>query len=151
MGDHEVCQLQPLHRILGGRRRRSLSHRWRRDGNPYLDDRTYVDFAFIVNGCTRVGSDLSNWRDACEVTLTDPLPKYTDKDGVERIAVFDADKNPGWTLSADGASASKTYTGTKSSDVLTQIYNDELLLRFPGLKFDTLADQLSRTLTTACS
>lgn len=67
----------------------------------------YVDFAFIVNGCTRVGSDLSNWRDACEVTLTDPLPKYTDKDGVERIAVFDADKNPGWTLSADGASASK--------------------------------------------
>lgn len=111
-------------------------------GNPYLDDRTYVDFAFIVNGCTRVGSDLSNWRDACEVTLTDPLPKYTDKDGVERIAVFDADKNPGWTLSADGASASKTYTGTKSSDVLTQIYNDELLLRFPGLKFDTLADQL---------
>lgn len=111
-------------------------------GNPYLDDRTYVDFAFIVNGCTREGSDLSDWRDACEVTLTDPLPKYTDKDGVEQIAVFDADKNPGWTLSADGASVSKTYTGTKSSDVLTQIYNDELHLRFPGLKFETLADQL---------
>ena len=111
-------------------------------GNPYLDDRTYVDFAFIVNGCTREGSDLSDWRDACEVTLTDPLPKYTDKDGVEQIAVFDADKNPGWTLSADGASVSRTYTGTKSSDVLTQIYNDELHLRFPGLKFETLADQL---------
>lgn len=111
-------------------------------GNPYLDDRTYVDFAFIVNGCTREGSDLSDWRDACEVTLTDPLPKYTDKDGVEQIAVFDADKNPGWTLSADGASVFRTYTGTKSSDVLTQIYNDELHLRFPGLKFETLADQL---------
>ena len=111
-------------------------------GNPYLDDLTYVDFAFIVNGCTYEGSNLSDWRDVCEVTLTDQLPEYTDKDGMTRIAVFDADKNPGWTLSADGTSVSRTYQGTRSGDVLTQIYNDKLSLRFPGLKFETTADAL---------
>jgi len=111
-------------------------------GNPYLDDLTYVDFAFIVNGCTYEGADLRDWRDACEVTLTDPLPQYTDKDGNTRIAVFDAEKNPGWTLSDDGTSVSKTYHGTKSGDVLTQIYNDKLSLRFPGLRFETVANDL---------
>ena len=111
-------------------------------GNPYLDDLTYVDFAFTVNGCTYEGSNLSDWRDASEVTLTDTLPKYKDTDGVEHIAVFDADKNPGWTLSADGTSVSKTYTGTKSGDVLTKIYNDKLSLRFPGLKFEKIRDDL---------
>ncbi len=111
-------------------------------GNPYLDDLTYVDFAFTVNGCTYAGSNLSDWRDASEVTLTDTLPKYKDTDGVEHIAVFDADKNPGWTLSADGTSVSKTYTGTKSGDVLTKIYNDKLSLRFPGLKFEKIRDDL---------
>ncbi len=112
------------------------------DGNPYLDDPTYVNFAFTVNGCTYEGADLHDWRDACEVTLTDTLPKYMDKDGVERIAAFDAEQNPGWELSADGTSVSKTYTGTKSGDVLTQIYNDKLSLRFPGLKFEKSADDL---------
>lgn len=111
-------------------------------GNPYLDDLTYVDFAFCVNGCTYEGSDLSDRRDACEVTLTDPLPKYTDKDGKTCTAAFDADQNPGWVLSADGMSVSKTYQGTKSGDVLTQIYEDKLSLRFPGLKFETVADDL---------
>lgn len=105
-------------------------------GNPYLDDLTYVDFAFTVNGCTYEGADLNDWRDACEVTLTDTLPKYTNRDGVEKIAVFDADKNLGWTLSDDGTSVSKTYTGTRSGDVLTKIFNDKLSLRFPGLKFE---------------
>ena len=109
-------------------------------GNPYLDDLTYVVFAFGVNGCTYEGADLRDWRDACEVTLTDALPKYIDKDGVEQIAAFDADKNSGWTLSEDGTSVSKTYTGTKSGDVLTKIYNDTLQLRFPGLKFKTAQD-----------
>ena len=107
------------------------------NGNPYLDDLTYVDFAFIVNGCTYKDADLHDWRDACEVTLTDLLPKYTDRDGKEQIAVFDADKNPGWTLSEDGTSVSRTYTGARSGDVLTQIYNGALHLRFPGLKFET--------------
>ena len=109
-------------------------------GNPYLDDLTYVDFAFVVNGCTYEDTDLRDWRDACEVTLTDMLPKYTDKDGVERIAAFDEDKNPGWTLSADGTSVSKTYQGTRSGDVLTQIYDDKLSLRFPGLRFKPAED-----------
>ena len=112
------------------------------DGNPYLDDLTYVDFAFNINGCTYVDADMSDWRDACEVTLTDQLPKYTDKDGAEKIAAFDADKNPGWVLNTDGTLVSKTYTGSKSGDVLTQIYNDKLSLRFPGLKFETVADDL---------
>lgn len=111
-------------------------------GNPYLDDLTYVDFAFTVNGCTYEGSNLSDWRDACEVTLTDALPKYTDKDGQERIAVFDAEKNPGWTLSEDGTSVSKTYTGARSGEVLTKIYNDKLSLRFPGLRFEEKGDDL---------
>ena len=111
-------------------------------GNPYLDDLTYVNFAFIINSCTYAGANLNDWRDVCQVTLTDPLPKYTDKDGVEQIAVFDAEQNPGWELSADKTTVSKTYTGTGSGDVLTQIYNDKLSLRFPGLKFEELNDDL---------
>ena len=71
-------------------------------GNPYLDDLTYVDFAFIVNKYTNDQCSLADLRDACSVTLTDTLPTYTDRNGVSRIAVFDADQNPGWTLSEDG-------------------------------------------------
>ncbi|MEI3063504.1 MAG: hypothetical protein V8S99_01635 [Oscillospiraceae bacterium] len=67
-------------------------------GNPYLDDLTYVDFAFIVNKYTNDQCGLADLRDACSVTLTDTLPTYTDRNGVSRIAVFDADQNPGWTL-----------------------------------------------------
>lgn len=104
------------------------------DGNPYLSDLTYVDFAFIVNKSSD-GNYLADYRDACEVTLTDTLPEYTDKNGVQRIAVFDADKNPGWTLSADGTSVSKTYQGENSADILKQIYKDKLHLRFPELAF----------------
>ena len=70
-------------------------------GNPYLDDLTYVDFAFIVNKYTNNQCSLADLRDACSVTLTDTLPTYTDRNGVSRIAVLDADQNPGWTLSED--------------------------------------------------
>ena len=70
-------------------------------GNPYLDDLTYVDFAFIVNKYTNDQCGLADLRDACSVTLTDTLPTYTDRNGVSRIAVFDADQNPGWTLMAE--------------------------------------------------
>ena len=70
-------------------------------GNPYLDDLTYVDFAFIVNKYTNDQCSLADLRDACSVTLTDTLPPYTDRNGVSRIAVFDADQNPGWTLMAE--------------------------------------------------
>ena len=109
-------------------------------GNPYLSDRTYVDFAFIVNEYTNAQCNLSNYRDACSVTLTDPLPEYTDKDGATHLAVFDADANPGWTLSEDGKSVSRTYTGEHSAEIVQQIYDDQLHLRFPGLAFDTLED-----------
>ena len=78
--------------------------------------------------------------DALGITLTDTLPVYTDRNDVLRIAAFDAEQNSGWTLNDDGTTVSKTYTGTDSSDVLLQIYNDELHLRFPGLPFETLAD-----------
>ena len=119
-------------------------------GNPYLDDLTYVDFAFIVNSYTNVNCYLGDLRDASEVTLTDILPGYTDRDGQSCIAAFDAEQNPGWTLSDDGRSVSKIYSGTGSSDVLLQIYSDALHLRFPGLPFETAADgsliaQLSNT------
>lgn len=109
-------------------------------GNPYLSETAYVDFAFIVNDCTYANANLQDRRDACEVTLTDTLPQYTDRDGNSCIAVFDAEQNPGWTLGSDGTTVSKTYTGSHSGDVLTQIYNDKLRLRFPGLRFDTTQD-----------
>lgn len=108
-------------------------------GNPYLDDLTYVDFAFIVNKYTNDQCSLADLRDACSVTLTDTLPTYTDRNGVSRIAVFDADQNPGWTLSEDGKTVSRTYTGEHSAEILLQIYNDALHLRFPDLRF-TAAD-----------
>ena len=109
-------------------------------GNPYLDDLTYVDFAFIVNKYTNDQCSLADLRDARSVTLTDTLPTYTDRNGVSRIAVFDADQNPGWTLSEDGKTISRTYTGEHSAEILLQIYNDALHLRFPGLQFTALAD-----------
>lgn len=84
-------------------------------GNPYLDDLTYVDFAFIVNKYTNDQCSLADLRDACSVTLTDTLPTYTDRNGVSRIAVFDADQNPGWTLMAE----------LSNSVVLTAIPSDE--------------------------
>ena len=85
-------------------------------GNPYLDDLTYVDFAFIVNKYTNDQCSLADLRDARSVTLTDTLPTYTDRNGVSRIAVFDADQNPGWTLSEDGKTVSRTYTLPRSGD-----------------------------------
>ena len=72
-------------------------------------------------------------------TQTLMLPTYTDRNGVSRIAVFDADQNPGWTLSEDEKAVSRTYTGERSAEILLQIYNDALHLRFPGLRF-TAAD-----------
>ena len=108
-------------------------------GNPYLDDLTYVDFAFIVNKYTNDQCSLADLRDARSVTLTDTLPTYTDRNGVSRIAVFDADQNPGWTLSEDRKTVSRTYTGEHSAEILLQIYNDALHLRFPDLRF-TAAD-----------
>lgn len=85
-------------------------------GNPYLDDLTYVDFAFIVNKYTNDQCSLADLRDARSVTLTDTLPTYTDRNGVSRIAVFDADQNPGWTLSEDGKTVSRTYTLPRIGD-----------------------------------
>ena len=108
-------------------------------GNPYLDDLTYVDFAFIVNKYTNDQCGLADLRDARSVTLTDTLPTYTDRNGVSWIAVFDADQNPGWTLSEDRKTVSRTYTGEHSAEILLQIYNDALHLRFPGLQFTALA------------
>ena len=85
-------------------------------GNPYLDDLTYVDFTFIVNKYTNDQCSLADLRDARSVTLTDTLPTYTDRNGVSRIAVFDADQNPGWTLSEDGKTVSRTYTLPRIGD-----------------------------------
>ena len=85
-------------------------------GNPYLDDLTYVDFAFIVNKYTNDQCSLADLRDARSVTLTDILPTYTDRNGVSRIAVFDADQNPGWTLSEDRKTVSRTYTLPRIGD-----------------------------------
>lgn len=103
-------------------------------GNPYLDDLTYVDFAFIVNKYTNDQCSLADLRDACSVTLTDTLPTYTDRNGVSRIAVFDADQNPGWTLMAE----------LSNSVVLTAIPSDEA----PGETHPEADDPLRFRLTT---
>ena len=103
-------------------------------GNPYLDDLTYVDFAFIVNKYTNDQCGLADLRDACSVTLTDTLPTYTDRNGVSRIAVFDADQNPGWTLMAE----------LSNSVVLTAIPSGEA----PGETHPEADDLLRFRLTT---
>lgn len=103
-------------------------------GNPYLDDLTYVDFAFIVNKYTNDQCGLADLRDACSVTLTDTLPTYTDRNGVSRIAVFDADQNPGWTLMAE----------LSNSVVLTAIPSGEA----PGETHPEADDPLRFRLTT---
>lgn len=106
------------------------------NGNPYLDDRTYVHFSFIVNNVINTGSNLADFRDACQVTLTDTLPTYKKADGSYGTAVFDPEVNPEWTLNENRTAVSKTYTGANSNEVLNQIYNDELLLKFPDLKLE---------------
>lgn len=103
-------------------------------GNPYLDDPTYVDFAFIVNKYTNDQCGLADLRDACSVTLTDTLPTYTDRNGVSRIAVFDAGQNPGWTLMAE----------LSNSVVLTAIPSGEA----PGETHPEADDPLRFRLTT---
>lgn len=112
------------------------------DGNPYLDESNYVEFQFIVNNLINDNRGMLNdYRDATSVTLTDTLPSYTDKDGNTRIAVFDPEVNPGWTLSEDKTTVSKIYTGTESKDVLLQIYNDVLKLQFPNLQFKKVTEE----------
>lgn len=103
-------------------------------GNPYLDDLTYVDFAFIVNKYTNDQCGLADLRNARSVTLTDTLPTYTDRNGVSRIAVFDADQNPGWTLMAE----------LSNSVVLTAIPSGEA----PGETHPEADDPLRFRLTT---
>lgn len=109
-------------------------------GNPYLSDRTYVDFAFIVNEYTNAQCKLSNYRDACSVTLTDPLPEYTDKDGATRLAVFDAVRTPAGPSARTENRYPGPTPGSTPRKILQQIYDDQLHLRFPGLAFDTLED-----------
>ena len=102
-------------------------------GNPYLDDLTYVDFAFIVNKYTNDQCSLADLRDACSVTLTDTLPTYTDRNGVSRIAVFDADQNPGWTLMAE-LSNSVALTAIPSGEAPGETHpeaDDPLRFRLP--------------------
>lgn len=121
------------------------------DGNPYLDDLTYVDFAFIVNDYASANNQLIDFRDADEVTLTDTLPEYKAVDGSICIAGFEEEENPGWTLGADGTTVSKTYYGENSADVLMQIYNDKLRLHFPGLRFETQNENLVAELENSVS
>lgn len=112
------------------------------NGNPYLDESDYVEFQFIVNNLINDNRGMLNdYWDATSVTLTDTLPSYTDKEGKTQIAVFDPEENPGWTLSKDGTTVSKTYTGTESKDVLLKIYNDVLKLRFPNLQFKEVTEE----------
>lgn len=49
-----------------------------------------------------------------KLKVTDVLPEYTTKDGGTAVAVFDPQKNPGWTLEPDGKTVS--YVVNSSSD-----------------------------------
>lgn len=121
------------------------------DGNPYLGDDTYAAFQFLINGVTSAGSyvtDINNRRNLCEITITDTLPTYEHVDGTTRIAVFDAEKNPGWVLSEDGITVSKTYSGNKTRECTDQITADTLYLRFPGAKMEIKTVEKGGTILT---
>lgn len=89
------------------------------------------------------GNRLDRTRAMEEVTLTDTLPTYTKADGTTATAHFDADANPGWTLSADGKTVTYTVnegtnkTGNGQTDTENAVAKVNLKLKFPGAKIDS--------------
>ncbi len=83
-----------------------------------------------------------------EVTIN--LPTYTDYDDVERVAIIDDTRTPGWTLSPDGKTA--TYIEdfpleTKSRRTYNSYDGQAVLaLKFPGAQADGIV-QFKQTLS----
>ena len=105
-----------------------------------LADDQYVSFWY------KLGNAPANLRGYETITLTDKLPLYKKK-GVEELvyAKFDSDANPGWILSEDGKTVSRTFA-VKTSDnwsveeydnkLMLEIEKAELKLQFPGCVMD---------------
>lgn len=123
-------------------------------GNPCLGDDEDVIFQFLPNAYNYNGisaCETTNFRDLCEITLTDTLPTYTDKNGNIQTATL-SPNNSGWKQSTDGKSVSKTYYGAGTAAVINSIREDSLRLQFPGLAYndkDGIFDiaKLSNTVT----
>lgn len=107
-----------------------------------LGDEEDVIFQFVPNaynykdGCAFNSLD---YRDLCQITLTDTLPTYKDVDGNTRTAVLSVN-NSGWIPSADGKSVSKVYVGDSTHAIINSIQEDSLRLWFPQLAYEIGAD-----------
>ncbi len=105
-----------------------------------IKDGEYVSFWYKLGG--------ADWyiREYDTVTLTDILPVYQDKDGNDRVAKFDPEVNPGWTIGSDKKTVSYTVHTDQSCttradgqphwiaalDLKEKIQKVELKLQFPG-------------------
>ena len=77
-------------------------------------------------------------REYDNIVLTDTLPSYTDISGNVRTAKFDPSKNPGWVLSSDGKTVTKTVTASQFdayNDAARLVSNEKLVLSFEGAPF----------------
>ncbi|MDN6013925.1 MAG: hypothetical protein L0I12_09185, partial [Lactococcus sp.] len=77
-------------------------------------------------------------REYDNIVLTDTLPSYIDISGNVRTAKFDPLKNPGWVLSSDGKTVTKTVTATQFdayNDAASLVSNEKLVLSFEGAPF----------------
>ncbi len=82
--------------------------------------------------------DRARSREYDSIVLTDTLPSYTDVNGNIITAKFDPLKNPGWALSVDGKTVTKTITATEFgaySDAGRLVSDEKLVLTFEGAPF----------------
>ena len=87
------------------------------DNDGYVDAATAPDVTYYFGDYpTKRGDSTLNYRLVKDLTITDTLPTYKNKAGQTVTATFEAAKNPGWTLSADGKSVSYSYTNPKLQD-----------------------------------
>ncbi len=78
-----------------------------------------------------------------KLKVTDVLPEYTTKDGGTAVAVFDPQKNPGWTLEPDGKTVSYVVNSS-SDDIISggagkELTKVKLVLSCPNAKNSSLS------------
>src|SRR5690625_1076491 len=94
------------------------------DGKIIADETVEVPFNFKVSGMINYPKS----RGFSEATIVDTLPPH---------AKFDPERNPGWELSSDGKTISKTFEGNTNQQLRNAIVNDQLWLTFPGAEINT--------------
>lgn len=87
-----------------------------------------VPFAVVFDS-----GDISKTRKLKEVTVTQNLPVYTNKEGKKVTAGFDVRANDGWHGSPDGKTVSKTYKAADTISLIKKVNEDRLNLSFEGL------------------